>query len=235
MDQTKNRMSVSAGSVVQLVQELRRVLDLMLLFRTEMEALRALPKETQLRLQVIALFAFVEAICTQFRRMAVELANNEGTLDEADLFLARGLMWRVGKDGTPEPSDLRIKFLSKLQFSLRVVAKAIGSDWKIDRSGKGWNAFQRSVTVRDRLVHPTSTSPLVVTEQEGKDLVVSLKWFVEIVEVFAREMTDYMTLKEDVLRLELAEVDEILSALGSERRKNALQGQDDEGSIPSAI
>ena len=126
-----------------------------------------------------------------FYRKQLALMVHETTLSlEASttpVFSAEELL--LLKDRAPElttKGEVRIsqKFLrlsDNLRFSFATAAKAFGSDYQLDVSRDGWQAFLKALETRHRLTHPKTIDDLDVTEADLVNLSTAVKWYFESV------------------------------------------------------
>ena len=76
-----------------------------------------------------------------------------------------------------QPKFLRLT--DNLRFSFKAFAKAFGSSFELEVSGAGWDAFQRSIIVRNRITHPKTLTDLTVADSAMKDIFKAIDWYKE--------------------------------------------------------
>jgi hypothetical protein len=51
--------------------------------------------------------------------------------------------------------------------------------YDLDLGGKGWEAFQIAIKLRDRLMHPKRPEDLIVTDQVLESTAIGFNWFLD--------------------------------------------------------
>jgi hypothetical protein len=64
---------------------------------------------------------------------------------------------------------------SHLAFTLRTLAEEVGSPTDFI-SGNGWDAFNKSVKIRNRITHPKTSADIFVTDEEYETLHEGISW-----------------------------------------------------------
>ena len=64
---------------------------------------------------------------------------------------------------------------SHLAFTLRTLAEEVGSPINFI-SGAGWDAFKKSVGIRNRITHPKTSADIFVTDEEYATLHQGIDW-----------------------------------------------------------
>jgi hypothetical protein len=62
------------------------------------------------------------------------------------------------------------------RFTVAMLAKTLGSDFDLD-IGEGYEAYKRTLAVRDNLAHPKSLDQFQISEQAAKDVCAAYEWF----------------------------------------------------------
>lgn len=135
------------------------------------KALQAASSQKKLDLPERASFQdFIEALGKQIEQSFVGAGFSPFEL----LFLT-GLSVDLSENGEIKARWAKITLEKNIVFAFRAYAKAFGVEFKIDKSGQGWEDFKRAVKVRDRLMHPKRLQDLFVADGELKEMVVIQK------------------------------------------------------------
>ena len=58
-------------------------------------------------------------------------------------------------------------------------ARALAVDYELDVGGRGWEAFQGAVRIRNRIMHPKHVSDLEITDEELGHVHRAAAWYKE--------------------------------------------------------
>jgi hypothetical protein len=153
------------------------------------------------RSMVRAAFALIEAMAYSLKFIAVSLPG-PGSLSPGQVALAREEDYELSDKGEVTIRSPRLSFLKNLRFAFIVYATAFTASFSLDVSGKGWQALQRAIKVRDRLMHPKTARDLEVTDEEKLDTINALTWLYEQVAVLHNSVTAALTTETKRLRIE---------------------------------
>jgi hypothetical protein len=127
------------------------------------------------RLLMRSVYAFVEAMAYRIKQDAVESASS-GTLTAADHAICVEQTYELASNGQVETRRAKLRTLNNLRFAFDVGARAYGSSFILNVTGVEWQALQRGLTVRDRLMHPKSAADLAVTDEEIRTTMKGFHW-----------------------------------------------------------
>lgn len=153
------------------------------------------------RAMVRAAFALIEAMAYSLKTTAA-LRPGPGSLSPRQVALAREEDYELSDKGEVTIRSARLPFLKNLRFAFIVHATACTSSFRLDVSGKGWQALQRAIKVRDRLMHPKTARDLEVTDDEELDTIKALTWLYEQVTALHISATAALTTETKRLRNE---------------------------------
>lgn len=128
------------------------------------------------RLLVRSVFSFIEALVFCTKVLALE-SSRAAALSRGELAMAQDEDYEISDSGEVTTRPARLRFLSNLKFAFRLLAKVEGADYQLDISGSGWQALQRALKVRDRLMHPKAVGDLQVGDDEVRDALRAFIWF----------------------------------------------------------
>lgn len=124
-------------------------------------------EEAARRLYVRAIFALIEALVEQHKRLLIQL------VDLKTITLSPGLrealserVYTVKDNGAVAEREQYLQ----LQRKLRAVYHAAGEGFRqplaVDFGDQGWQSFQAAIALRDRLTHPKTFKDCRVNEQD---------------------------------------------------------------------
>ncbi len=79
-------------------------------------------------------------------------------------------------DQSGQLKESRLSIAENLKFAFAVFAKLTGSSYRLSCGTAGHQAFNRTIAVRDRLMHPKFIEALCVQDKEAQDLQVAWLW-----------------------------------------------------------
>lgn len=145
----------------------------------------SVPSEIQFsrRMVIRNFFASVEGTVYAFKQLYLRIAHvNQIDLSTAETAMLNDELYRVDDRGNTKTKTATIRTADNVLFMLRMLSRSTGSEEiKIDFSGAGWQAFQRSIKVRNRITHPRNSGEMELSGPEIDDLVEAGNWFREIV------------------------------------------------------
>ena len=142
------------------------------------KARRSNDNPTNRRNVVRVLFSAVEAEVYQRKRLAL-FRHSEGQVPftPAELALLREEQYTLNHKGEAEPKPIFLRLTENFQFSARMLCKAYGLTYAIDKSGAGWKAFCDAIAIRNRITHPKHVHDLSIEEAEFKTIADASRWY----------------------------------------------------------
>jgi len=70
-----------------------------------------------------------------------------------------------------------LRLNDNLKFSLRMLARAVFSDVKLDFGSEGWQSFRKAVKIRDRITHPKLEQEFDISDEDMKIVHIAADWF----------------------------------------------------------
>jgi len=70
-----------------------------------------------------------------------------------------------------------LRFHDNFKFAITMFGRLCGGKYAVAYGSAGYEAFQRTVSVRDRLMHPKAIEDLDVTDNETMDLQAAWQWY----------------------------------------------------------
>ncbi|CAN5389970.1 hypothetical protein BH11PSE11_BH11PSE11_12240 [soil metagenome] len=132
----------------------------------------------QRRSLVRAIFALIEGITYGIKQTALELDNKlERRLTEVERMAISETAASIGSKGQVEINSVYPKVKNNVLFAFNMLGKATGSAYQLEIGVVGWEAFQKSLLVRDRITHPKQASDLAISDPEIEVLKAAFWWF----------------------------------------------------------
>lgn len=144
-------------------------------------------EKTNRRFYVRAVFALIEAVVEQHKRLLLELSNGGAiTLAEGIFQALSEQVYIVRKNGTVTERNQYLQIERKLRAVYRAAGDAFGQPLTLDFGNIGWESFRAALDVRDRLTHPKTFSDCLVNEDDLDKVDKGHEWFREVNNEFVR-------------------------------------------------
>jgi hypothetical protein len=132
---------------------------------------------------VRAVFAMFEGVTYALKQFALDA--REQPFSVAEVALLNEAAYGLDQKGHPVASQAHLPFLANLRFTFAAAAK-LGGDFSLHVDGQGWQALQRALGVRHRLMHPKSLRDLQISDREVDETFTAFQWFVANVTMFLK-------------------------------------------------
>jgi hypothetical protein len=136
-----------------------------------------------LRRNLVRIFAaFVEGYSFVLKQIVLRLQDplqEHLSIDE----LSKLKEIKLDSTGQPvldEHKALKRRFLplqDNFKFAVAMFGRLCGSKYAVSYGSAGYQAFRRTIPVRDRLMHPKTIEDLCVTDPEAMDLQAAWQWY----------------------------------------------------------
>lgn len=160
------------------IDELKRIFAVL---KNDLDRARELgladPSQYALRTLFRTYFAFVEGIAFQLRQITLASLQGTNLLTIEELALLREKRFQLNSKGVPEAKENYQQMLPNLLFSVHCYVKNHGATYRPDTAHHEWESMRKAVLVRNRLMHPRSTSDLEITEQDSQHFVAGAAWW----------------------------------------------------------
>lgn len=170
---TFNMLSKDCEATLKRIQDSPEPLD----YRSYMRSLFALIESTMYSQKQLA-----KHVDTALK--ATPIWSDIAGLSQLELLAIDEKTFQINDDGSVKATDSFIRFRQNFKFSFVVLGKCCGSDFRppYDKS-KGWDSLQKTLKVRDKLMHPKSVKDLDVTPTEFKDAQRASNWFAQVFQI----------------------------------------------------
>jgi hypothetical protein len=132
-----------------------------------------------LRTYVRSFFAYVEAWAYLTKQLVLEEpVLHVVSPNQAEVALLREEAYDVSDSGEAVTRiDRFIPLDRNIRFVFAVAAHCFGSTYKLDVSGRGWQAFREAIRIRNRLMHPKLPTDLALSDSEFQAVKDAQLWF----------------------------------------------------------
>jgi hypothetical protein len=134
------------------------------------------------RALIRAFFAQVEGMTNCLRRIAFDCRfqpNVNFSLSEEVILSQES--YELDDKGEVKTKQVKTPLLSYIKFCFKAYARAHLAEYELNVGDSRWDDFRRSVKIRDRLMHPKSSTDLKVSDEEMEMVHRAYSWFDECV------------------------------------------------------
>ncbi len=118
-------------------------------------------------------------------------------LSDEELALLRDEQYELTDQGNARVGEVKLNLKKNLQFSFKMSAKSVFSNFQLDKGGQGWELFFEANKIRNRITHPKSKGDLIISDEDFEKLKKALDWYTQIGNKLS-EMSDYYSWVNDV-------------------------------------
>ena len=127
---------------------------------------------------VRAMFAGIEGVTWALKQSALlQHRTSQVQFSAAEQSMLAELMPEPDDKGRVVERAARLTLKRNLQFSFHAFARSEGVKFSLATGEKGWEEFQRSLAIRDRLTHPKDVDELLVSDEELRTLDQASTWW----------------------------------------------------------
>ncbi len=137
------------------------------------------------------LFAAIEGVCHQYKRLALRTADiSLVQFTDAEKTLLNEQFYSLNNNGEAESVKAKLRTADNLIFGFRMAVKSCKEKFTVDKSSKGWESFKKALKVRDRITHPKGIVDLNISDDEMDFILETGMWFskdvgLRVVEMFS--------------------------------------------------
>jgi len=130
---------------------------------------------------VRAFFAYIEGVTFSAKVCAAaHCVDNNVEITPQERFLAAEVDYTLDHKGSIIEQPAQIKLTKNLRFAFALTEKAHGIEPRFDPSSEWWSCLQKSIKVRDRLMHPRLPEDLDISGEEIIDVLKAKEGFEEL-------------------------------------------------------
>jgi hypothetical protein len=125
-------------------------------------------------------FAFIEGTIHRMKQLAFEVCSYEGislSRSEAAMLLEEG--YELNDKGEAISKVSYANITKNVRFAFKSLAHAYGIHYELKVDDAGWDNFRKALKIRDRLMHPKSSSDLNVDDADVAAVDKAVGWFGE--------------------------------------------------------
>lgn len=175
------------------IQEITRLLAADVTRLTSQLGERSIPVETTeeeegaRRAYVRAVFALIEAIVEQHKKLLLELSSHGSvTLRPGVVEALAEQTYVVDENGSVSSRDQYLQLRRKLRAIYRAAAEGFGAELIVRYDEEGWRSFTAAVKVRDRITHPKTDLDCHISEDDLATVDAGNDWFRGVNNEFVR-------------------------------------------------
>jgi len=185
--------------MTELYDRLEEIRDVTRVLTRDVEQLRPLlgersiaaavseEEEANRRFYVRAIFALIEALVEQHKRLLLDLAEHGTIALGTGVREALSERLYVFRDnGTVVEREQYLQLQRKIRAVYRTAEAAFEEALHVLFGDQGWASFQQAVQVRDRLTHPKSLEDCSVDEDALEAVDRGHRWFRDLHNAFIR-------------------------------------------------
>ena len=170
-------------AIAKAAEGLKQMVDLAQVMRSDVnaaaDAWQSEPESQFIKRTYVRTFcAYCEGTLFGLRQ-SILLFHDLGVrnLDAEEFLVLREAAFEVGSNGKLVRREKWIPMKGSLQFTVTMFTKAFGLPYELDTGGSGCQAYQRTLVVRDKLIHPKLPEEFLVSDQAAEDVCVASDWF----------------------------------------------------------
>lgn len=132
------------------------------------------------RVMIRSTLAMIDGLCYLMRQLVVwACERGELSLSPAEkLFLREESgVFRKGRIETVEKNN---RFFENLEVAFCYFPLLFGVEFRLNKSGRGWESFKKAVSTRDIITHPKSLSDLTLSSSDLSAVKERIRWFADI-------------------------------------------------------
>jgi len=134
--------------------------------------------ETNRRFYVRAIFALIEAVVEQHKRLLLQL-NEENIIDMAEgvYEVLSEKVYIANDKGKINSKEQYLNLQRKIRTVYRVAGEVFRESLKIDFGNNDWNTFQSALKIRDRITHPKKFTDCEIDDNDLITIETGHAWF----------------------------------------------------------
>jgi hypothetical protein len=130
------------------------------------------------RAMVRSYFALVEGTIHRMKQFALLGHHLTGfALPCSDVVALEERSYAIDEKGDVGYRDQFVPLAYNIRFTAKVVSRALQQPFEFHYGDEGWQAFRRSIEIRNRLTHPKTAADTMVSDDDIETIKVSSIWF----------------------------------------------------------
>ncbi len=124
--------------------------------------------------------SMAEAAVYGLRAATIELMNRGSIpFDQGERSILEEKSYFLDKKGLIQERDNFQRLLPMVLYSVRAYSKSQGIEYSLDTSSHKWESLNILFETRNRIMHPTDSSSLEITDEEHEKCIEGANWFVD--------------------------------------------------------
>jgi hypothetical protein len=145
------------------------------------ELAKAKDSQFNRRTYIRTLLAVIEGIINSFKQSCIEAhcarTSTNSIFSDAELAMLKEEAYGVNDKGEAYSQLKTISTLENFHFTMKMVMRAAGKKFSLNKNDAGWQALKETVKMRNRLIHPKKASDLVISDDEKLLAADAATWF----------------------------------------------------------
>lgn len=143
-----------------------------------------------------AIFSFIEAMNFKLRQSLV--LDHGSLLNDIQRLLLSDLQVEVNYQGTAKTKPLKASLIPLLKLTSNIYKNILRDLVSISTEDNGFKSIEKSVSVRDRLMHPKNINSIIISDEEIINAVSGFAWMNNATEKI-------LSAKVELLKIEVKE------------------------------
>ncbi len=128
-------------------------------------------------------FSMLDGFVAAMKQEILEIESPE-KIDYQTMCVLKEQQFFIDKDEI-KASEKFFPIDTNLRLTSRLFFKSLGGRFSLSVTGQGWQSFQRSIKVRNRITHPKKANDMIVAAKEIQDAINSYIW---VSKTFSKEL-----------------------------------------------
>ena len=144
---------------------------------TARETMKSDDSQYAKRVYVRTAFALIEGMTHLTKVLTIEVAKLRNVeLSPAELSLLKEESYELRR-GKAKISTKYLKLADNFRFAFSCFSKVLGSNFKLDVEGQGWECFRKAIEIRHRITHPKVDEDLDISDAELQIVEKAMDWY----------------------------------------------------------
>ena len=130
------------------------------------------------RTYIRTVFAMIEGHLFRLKQFILELHTSLGSeLSTAEKALLAEQSFELNEKGIPTKAQKFIPLTKNVKFTFGLFARVFSSSHLSNFNEDGWNYFQESIRIRNRIVHPKTVNDMIISDNEIQAFDKGRLWY----------------------------------------------------------
>lgn len=127
-------------------------------------------------------FSYIEGNIFRMKQSALavgKILKHNNLFSNAEVSILEERCYELDDKGKAIDIKAKLQLVKNLRFAFVAFAKATSAAFELPVNSAGWEAFKKTIKVRDRLMHPKQIADLSITDEELRTAKLAFDWFME--------------------------------------------------------